>query len=95
MASLAASLALPTRTTEEVLVHNCDLYCLNFAFEDNKPPKKDLQVKEVLETSTGPELRYWRFLFVDFVLYSIPPADPKEAAAIKRKTHWFYYNTIT
>ena len=57
--SIAASPALLARTKEEVLVHNRDLHCLKFALEENKPPKEDLQVKEVLETSTGLELRGW------------------------------------
>ena len=55
LASLAASLALLAGETEEVLVHNCDLYYLKFAIEDSKSPKGDLQVKEVLETSTSPD----------------------------------------
>ena len=57
LASLAASLALSARATEKVLVYNHDLYCLKFALEDNQTPKRSLQVKEVLETSTGPEPR--------------------------------------
>ena len=57
LTSLAASLALPARATEEVLVHSHDLYCLKFALEDSKAPNGDLQVKEILGTSTGPEPR--------------------------------------
>ena len=39
-----------------------------------------------------PELRDWRFPYIDYVLYHILPDDPKEAAAIKRKAPKFYYN---
>ena len=59
LASLAASLDLPARAKEKVLVHSHDLYCLKFALEDNQTPEQNLKVKEVLETSTGPELRDW------------------------------------
>jgi len=56
LASLAA-LALPAGTTENILVYCHDLYCPRFTFEDNQKPIRDLQIKETLETSTGPELR--------------------------------------
>ena len=46
LASLAASLALPVRATEKVLVYNHDLYCPKFAFEESQTPKGDLQVKK-------------------------------------------------
>ena len=59
LASLAASLALPAGAAEKVLVYSHDMYCPRFAFEDNEKPTRDLQVKEALETSTGPELRDW------------------------------------
>ena len=49
----------------------------------------------VLETSTDPKPRDWRFSFIAFVLYDILSDDSKEAAAIKRKAHQFYYNAIT
>ena len=55
LASLAVSLALPSM--EKVLLYSHDLYCLKFTLEDNLTLKRGLQVKEVLETSTGPELR--------------------------------------
>jgi len=35
LASLAASLALPARATEKVLVHSHNMYCPKFALEDN------------------------------------------------------------
>ena len=57
LASLASSLDLPAETAEEVLVHSHNLYCLKFALEENMPPKEDLQVKKVLEISTGPEFK--------------------------------------
>jgi len=59
LASFVASLALPAEATEKVLVYNHNLYCLKFAFEESQTTKGDLQVKEVLETSTGLELRDW------------------------------------
>ena len=68
LASLAASLALPAEAAEKILVYNYDLYCPRFAFEDNQKPTEDLQVKEALETSTGSELRDWRFLYIDYTL---------------------------
>jgi len=45
--------------TEEVLIHRRDLCCLKFSLEEINTPKEDLQVKEVLETSMGPEFRDW------------------------------------
>ena len=68
MATLAASLALPARATEKVLIHSHDLYCKKLALEDSKTPRGDLQVEEVLESSRGPKPRYWRNTFIDFVL---------------------------
>ena len=59
LASLAASLALPARAAEKVLVYSHDLYCPRFALDDNQKPTGDLQVKEALETSAGPELKDW------------------------------------
>jgi len=49
----AASLALPAGVTEKVLVYSYDLYCPNFALEDNQTLTGGLQVKESLETSAG------------------------------------------
>jgi len=95
LASLSAFLVLPAAVTEKVLVYNHDLYCPRFALEDSQKPIRDLQVKEVLETSTGHELRDWRFLYIDYVLYDILPDDSKEATAIRRKASKFYYNAIT
>jgi len=57
--------------------------------------KRRFQVKEVLETSIGPEPRDWRFLFINFVLYTILPDDPNKVTAIKRKPPRLYYNEIT
>ena len=45
--------------------------------------------KKALEMSTGPELRDWRFIYIDYTLYDILPDDPKEAAAIRRKAPKF------
>jgi len=53
--------------------------------EDSKTPKENLQVNEVLETSTSLEPKDWRFSFIDFILYDILLDDPKTVAAIKRK----------
>ena len=95
LASLAASLALPAGATEKVLVYSRNLYCCKFALKDSNSLRRDLQVKEVLETSTSLKLRDWRFSYIDFVLYDILPDDPKEAAAIKRMAPRFCYNVFT
>jgi len=63
--------------------------------ENDQIPAGNLQVEEILETLAGPELRDWRFLYIDYALYGILPDDPKEGAAIKRKAPRFYYNAIT
>ena len=59
LASLAASLAFPAGATEKVLIHNRDLYYLKFSLKESKLLKGDLQVKEVLETSTCPKPKNW------------------------------------
>jgi len=64
-------------------------------FEDHQKLTGDCQAKEALETSTGPQLRDWRFSYIDYALYDILPEDPKEAAAIRRNFSKFYYNVIT
>ena len=46
LASLAASLALPARATEKVLVYGHDLYYPKFAFEESQTLNGDLQVKK-------------------------------------------------
>ena len=66
LASLAASLALPTRVIEKVLVYSHDLYCP--ASEDHQKSIGDCQAKEALETSTGSELKDWRFSYIDYAL---------------------------
>jgi len=73
---------------EKVLINSHDLYCPRFAFEDNQKPTGDLHIKEALETSTGLELRDWRFSYIDYALYDILPDD-------RRKASKFYYNAIT
>ena len=95
LASLAASLALPARVVEKILIYSHDLYGPRFDFEDHLKPTGDRQIKEALETSTVPELRDWQFLYIDYALYGIFPDNPKEAAAIRRKASKFYYNAIT
>jgi len=59
LASLAVSLAFLAGAAEKILVYSHELYCPRFAFKDNKKPISDLQIKETLETSTGPEFRDW------------------------------------
>jgi len=71
------------------------LYCPRTAFEDHQKPTGDCEAKEALETSTGPELKDWRFPYIDYALYDILPDDPKEPAVIRRKALKFYYNAIT
>ena len=89
-----ASLLLPARATERVFVYSRDLFCCKFALEDSRTPRRNLKIKEVLETSKSLELKDWRFLYIDFILYGILPDDPKEAVAIRRKNSRFYYNAI-
>jgi len=55
LASLVASLALPAGTIEKVLIHSIP----KFALEDSGTPRRDLQVKEVLETLTDSEPSDW------------------------------------
>jgi len=95
LASLAVSLALPTRAAEKVLVYNYDLYYPKLALKSDQIPPGNLLVKETLETSASLELRDWRFPYIDYVLYNILPDDPKEVATITRKAPKFYYNAIT
>ena len=64
LASLTASLVLPAGATKKVLVYSRDLYCCKFAIENSKTSRGNLQVKEVLETSTSIELRDWRFSYI-------------------------------
>jgi len=59
LAFLAVPLALPARAMERVLVHSHDMYYLKLFLEDDPIPAGNLQVKETLETSVGPELRDW------------------------------------
>jgi len=90
LASLDASLALPARATEKVLVYSHGLYYCRFVLEDSRTPRGDLQFKEVLETSTSLKPRDWRFPYIDFILYDILPDDPKKVAAIRRKAPRFF-----
>jgi len=94
LTSLAASLALPAGAAERVLIYCHDLYCCKFSLKDSKTPRGDLQVKEVLETSTSLEHKDWRFPYIDFVLYGILLDDPKEATVIRKKAPQFYFNAI-
>jgi len=71
------------------------MYYPKLALENDQIPTGNLQVKETLETSVGPELRDWKFPYIDYALYGILPDDPKELAAIKRKAPKFYYSVIT
>ena len=80
---------------EKVFVYSHDLYCPRIVLEDYQKSKGGRHGKEALESSTGPELRDWRFPYIDYVLYGILPEDTKEAAAIRRKAPKFYYNAIT
>ena len=68
--------------------------------EDSRTARGDLQVKVVLETSTDPEPKDWRFSFVDFVLCGILPDDSKGGNCNKKKlfdsmTMWSHEYCIT
>jgi len=85
LASLTASLALLVKATEKVLVYSCDLCCCKFALKDNRTPRRDLQVKEVLETSTSLEPKDCRFSYIDFILYDILHMTPKRQPSSEGK----------
>ena len=55
--SLAASLALLAGVAEKVLVYSHDLYYPKLGLKNDQIPAENLQVKETLEISAGPELR--------------------------------------
>ena len=57
LASLATFFPHPSRAAEKVLIYSHDLYCLKLILEDDQTPIGNLQVKEALEISVGPELR--------------------------------------
>ena len=95
LASLAASLALPAGAMEKVFVYSHELYCPKISPGDYPGSRGDRRGKETLEVSTAPDLKDWRFPYIDFVLYGILPEDTKEAAAIRRKAPKFYYNAIS
>ena len=78
LSSLPAFLALPAEAVEKIFVYNHNLYCSRTAFEDYQKLTGDCQPKEASETSTGPELRDWRFPYINYALYDILPDDPKE-----------------
>ena len=80
---------------EKIFVYSHDLYCPRNALEDYQESTGGHHREEALEASTGPELKDWRFPYIDYVLYGILPEDAKEAAAIRRKAPKFYYNAIT
>ena len=80
---------------ERVLIYSHDLYCPKLFLEDDPIPAENLQVKEALGASVGPELWDYQFSYIDYALYGILPNDPKEAAVIRRKAPKFYYNAIT
>jgi len=62
LVSLAASLALPAGATKRILIYSHKLYCSRFALEESKTLRRDLQVKEDLETSTSLNLGIGDFL---------------------------------
>jgi len=47
LASLAASLTLPARTVEKILVYSHNLYCPRFAFEDHKSRQETVKSKKL------------------------------------------------
>jgi len=80
LASFAASLALPARAAEKVLVY---LYCPRFVLEDDQIPIGNLQVKGALGTSAGPELEDLRFPYIDYALYIMLPMTQKRQLPLK------------
>ncbi|XP_020254134.1 uncharacterized protein LOC109831208 [Asparagus officinalis] len=67
LASLAATLALPESTTQ--------------------------QINAVEEEPAMLEPKDWRFLIIDYVLYSLLPEDIKERESIRRRAPRFYYDS--
>ena len=57
-------------------------------------PEACLKTNEVHATSTGSEPRDWRFPIIDYALHDILPDDPKDAASIRRRSLYFYYDPI-
>lgn len=60
LASLTASLALPTEATEKLHIFTYDLYFPKSSLGDNSTPIENLKAAEALETLTGPKIRDWQ-----------------------------------
>lgn len=69
---------LQPRVLKEILVLTHDLYFPKSAIEEVLTLIEDVQSKgkEVLETSAGPELKGWRFPYIDFGWFGILLGDP-------------------
>ena len=84
LATLAATMALPTDTIYHFIVATRCHVC----------PKHVLETNEVHVASIGFEHRDWRFSLIDYVLHDILPDDPKEVASIQWRSLCFYYDPI-
>ncbi|XP_020266607.1 uncharacterized protein LOC109842106 [Asparagus officinalis] len=83
LASLAATLALPEGTTQQVTVTRRRLFKLKYA----------LQINAVEVKPSTLEPKDWRFPIIDYVLYSLLPEDIKERESIRRRAPRFYYDS--
>ena len=84
LAALVTTLALPIDTTYHFTVATRRLVC----------PKHVVETNEVLVTSIGFEPRDWQFPLIDYALHDILSDDPKEAASIRQRSLFFYYDLI-
>lgn len=78
LASLTATLALPYKIEQEILIASWSLCYHKQALESNKYIKQGSKSKIVCETSSDMELRDWRFPFIDVVRYGILLEDQKK-----------------
>ncbi|XP_020256192.1 uncharacterized protein LOC109833056 [Asparagus officinalis] len=85
LASLAANLAQPLGTSQQVTVISRQLY----------QPEDTLEVNATHQVLGQSESRDWRFLIIDYVLYGILPEDVKDRESVRRHAPRFYYDATT
>ncbi|XP_020271744.1 uncharacterized protein LOC109846919 [Asparagus officinalis] len=83
LASLAATLAIPEGTTQQVTVTSRQLFKSKYA----------LQINTVEAEPSTLEPKDWRFPIIDYVLYGLLPEDIKERESIPRRAPRFYYDS--
>lgn len=55
------------------------------SLENESTPTEDLQAVQALETSTGPEIRFWQFTYIDYTLSTFSLRTPKRHPSSERK----------